>query len=256
MATSPASAPAAAPGGLPAAEDYRIASVDEAEVLRYLGGPRAVAGDGALARRVRAACDRALALARPRGALRSFPLAPAGDDGALGLTGARLRLPGEDVARHLAGCTEAVLLVVTLGADVDRELSLLGATDPVGQVVLDAAATALAERAADAATARVVAHAAARGLGATGRFSPGYGDLPLSCQADLLAAVDALRLLGVGLTASGLMVPTKSVSAVVGVGPGVRPDPALGGDSRRGACGVCQLRDFCSLRRSGGTCHA
>lgn len=246
-----APSPAAPARGLPAVEEYRLGPPDRDEVLRYLGGAGAAEGT-AVAGRLDAACSRALELARPRGALRAFRVRPDGDG--LGLEGARLRLTGRDVRRHLAGSTEVVALVVTLGAGVDRELRLLSSTDPVGEVVFDAVATALAERAADAASARVVAYAASRGMGATGRFSPGYGDLPLACQRDLLASVDAMRLLGVTLTGSDLMVPTKSVSAVMGVGPGVVPSPGDGA-AGLGACHVCRLRDFCTLRESGGTCH-
>ena len=58
-----------------------------------------------------------------------------------------------------------------------------------------------------------------RGLVPTRRYSPGYGDLPLSVQPALLDALDAGRRLGVTLTESLLMVPMKSVTAVVGIGP-------------------------------------
>ena len=49
------------------------------------------------------------------------------------------------------------------------------------------------------------------------RFSPGYGDLPLGYQRTLLAILDTPRKIGVSLTDTLLMVPSKSVSAVVGV---------------------------------------
>ena len=49
------------------------------------------------------------------------------------------------------------------------------------------------------------------------RFSPGYGDLPLETQGPLLQLLEAERLLGVGLTDSLLMTPTKSVTAFVGL---------------------------------------
>ena len=51
----------------------------------------------------------------------------------------------------------------------------------------------------------------------TSRFSPGYGDFPLSQQAELCAVLNVNRLLGITLTPGGLMVPQKSVTALIGV---------------------------------------
>ncbi|HQE70821.1 MAG TPA: hypothetical protein PK071_06860, partial [Atopobiaceae bacterium] len=48
-------------------------------------------------------------------------------------------------------------------------------------------------------------------------FSPGYGDLPLAVQPVLLSSVDAQRRLGISLTDTLLMVPTKSITAVTGI---------------------------------------
>ena len=48
------------------------------------------------------------------------------------------------------------------------------------------------------------------------RCSPGYGDFPLQAQREFFAALDCYRAIGVGLTDSLLMTPTKSVTAVVG----------------------------------------
>ena len=78
--------------------------------------------------------------------------------------------------------------------------------------------------------------------------APGYGDLPLSCQPTLLSVLDATRRLGITLTPSLLMVPTKSVTAVLGY----FPQPRIGA---RPGCKECNLRDYCSIRASGTTCH-
>ena len=51
----------------------------------------------------------------------------------------------------------------------------------------------------------------------TSRYSPGYGDLPIESQHTILNLLDASRKIGVSLTGSLMMVPSKSVSAVIGV---------------------------------------
>ena len=76
----------------------------------------------------------------------------------------------------------------------------------------------------------------------TDRFSPGYGDLPLALQRDICTVLDASRRLGVQVTDSFLMNPSKSVTAVVGLSE--RPQPA-----RIRGCGVCTLREHCHYRK-------
>ena len=48
------------------------------------------------------------------------------------------------------------------------------------------------------------------------RFSPGYGDLPLDIQGELLSALSAENLLGITLTEKKMMIPAKSVTAIIG----------------------------------------
>ncbi|MBR3234277.1 MAG: hypothetical protein IKG11_01540 [Atopobiaceae bacterium] len=229
-----------------ARESYRIKGVSTDDVLRYLGY-HGQSFDGQLARRIDAAVVRCLTLAKPRGTLAAFYV-HRHDEKAIELEGCTLCLIGHDICAHLDTASEVVLFAVTLGADIDRELRRLSLTDPLGQVVFDAASTALVERAADAANAHVRAYAAQKGAFTSWRFSPGYGDLPLFTQRDLLAALDATRQLGITLTPSDLMVPTKSVTAIVGVHP--TPQPGL-----ESSCSICSLYDFCTIRQTGRTCR-
>ena len=91
----------------------------------------------------------------------------------------------------------------------------------------------------------VVCNCAGRFL--TDRFSPGYGDLPLSLQADFLRATDAGRKLGITVNDSFLMTPCKTVTAVIGLSE--RPQPA-----RVRGCAHCNLRESCRLRQKGESC--
>ena len=205
------------------------------EVLRYLGyDGQDLSSD--LERRIVRAMERCDRLVRSGVVRRAFAM----DD-------LPLSLPGQSIAEHLRGAREVVLFTATLGHDVDRELRLLSATDPLGQVVFDAAATAAIERVANETEAQIRSEAAERGLYCSWRFSPGYGDLPLDVQPAFLRVLDATRRLGLSLTPSNLMVPTKSVTAIVGIHP--TPQPGLAS-----SCSVCTLSEFCALRSRGLRC--
>lgn len=117
------------------------------------------------------------------------------------------------LAKFLAPCTSAVLFAATLGMGVERYLCSLESSGAANVFFADAAASAFIEAVCDRAEEMI----SERFGNVTGRFSPGYGDLSLDIQAPLLSALNAGRMLGVTLTDSMLMIPRKTVSAIIGV---------------------------------------
>ena len=49
------------------------------------------------------------------------------------------------------------------------------------------------------------------------RFSPGYGDLDISYQKDFIRLLDTPKKIGLSLTNGGMLAPTKSVTAIIGI---------------------------------------
>ena len=156
-------------------------------------------------------------------------------------------LQGEDIRRHLEGCTQAILLAVTLGAGVDAQIRRAGVGDIAASVASDALGSALAEQAADLAESELRQWAAKEGKYLTGRFSPGYGDWPITVQPLVAAALDTARRAGICVTDSNLMTPRKSITALLGVSD----HPVKG---QLAGCGHCVLRSRCEYRKRGKTC--
>ena len=165
--------------------------------------------------------------------------------GNISLPEAALTLPGTLAEKMLAECGTAVLMVCTLGAEFDRMEREWQARDMARAAVLDACGSAWTEAACDAAEEEI--RSRFPGMYLTDRFSPGYGDLPLSLQADFLRATDAGRKLGITANESFLMLPSKSVTAVIGLAD--RPQ----GAKIRG-CAYCGMRENCEYRRGGKFC--
>ena len=88
----------------------------------------------------------------------------------------------------------------------------------------------------------------AQGHYLTGRFSPGYGDCPLTLQQPFAIALDTVRGLGMAVTPENLLTPRKSVTAILGVA-----DHLVTG--ARAGCGHCLLREKCEYRKRGTTCE-
>lgn len=104
---------------------------------------------------------------------------------------------------------EVGIFAATLGVGADMLISRYSLINPSRAVMLDGAAGAMIECFCDKVTAE---HFGAR---AQERFSPGYGDLPLQIQSTLLNMLDANLKIGLTLSESLMLLPTKSVTAIV-----------------------------------------
>ena len=211
------------------------------EVLRYLG-----AGAGApepLRRQVEALARELAGRIQPRSACRLFPLIRERDGFSLPQTG--VTLTGRTANTMLETCDQAVLLCCTLGSEFDALLRARQVRDMAQAAILDACGSALVEAGCDALTAQLAGRFPDKHL--TDRFSPGYGDLPLALQPPICTALDARRRLGVHVTASMLLNPGKSVTAILGLSD--RPQMA-----RVRGCAYCAMQESCALRKGGKHC--
>ena len=130
-----------------------------------------------------------------------------------------LTLPSRDLKRALAGCGYAVALAATLGMEMDRLIARYRRISPVRALLLHAIGAERIERALDVFSAGLSRELAPEGLTLRPRFSPGYGDLPLAVQPQLFALLDCERRLGLTLSQSLTMTPSKSVTALAGIRP-------------------------------------
>lgn len=211
-------------------------SVPVREALHFLGW-RGGPVEPQLEDRLRALCKQVGRELEPRTIMRTFDI---GKDGVF--AGTRFCPEGGDVRAMLEPCFQGVLLAATLGAQSERMLLRAQARNAADALLLDAVLSAAIEAVCDAQEAALRRSLGAQGLYLTDRFSPGYGDMPLAQSAEILAVLDASRRIGLTLTASGLMLPRKSVTAVMGIS---RERVAR----RPAGCEACSARKTCALRR-------
>ncbi len=158
-----------------------------------------------------------------------------------------LELPGQDIHQLLRDCGNVVLFALTLGPGPEGLIRREGLRSPTAALILDACASAACEQACDELQAQLEARLCAEGLFSTDRFSPGYGDLPLTVQQPLLELLDAQRRCGITLSRTCIMSPSKSVTAIFGLAD--KPQ----GKRARG-CAFCSMNQNCSFRKAGITC--
>lgn len=217
----------------------RLTGLNEKEILLYLGY-RGQEYPKDWKEQIKRCEKEVLAAASPRLVWRRIPVDGAGFQS--------LSLTGKDIGELLAGCHEAVLMAVTLGQGIDRLIARKSVNNMADAVIVDACASAAVENTADNFEFDLRREVEAEGAYLTDRFSPGYGDLPLSAQRKLCAALDTERKIGLSLSPSFLMVPGKSVTAVLGIS---KKPKAL----RKRGCETCSLSGDCIYRKEGKSCY-
>ncbi len=218
--------------------------IDFAEVLRYLGR-REQAVDERLTRQIEHMSEMLIASATPRYTYGLFDVT-ANEEGCRIGEGV-LMLPGEDIKGHLGSAVQCALMAATIGAGVDALLTRISKKSMADTIVLDACATVAVEYVCDRVEEELQKYAEKKRLHITHRFSPGYGDLPLQIQPNIAQLLDIHRRIGVSTTDTCLLVPRKSVTAIVGILTGLAPEARTG-------CEGCKKARRCLYRKKGEHC--
>ncbi len=179
----------------------------------------------------------------PRYTFRLFEINASEDS--IEVCGTELVLRGQSIKEHLEGCQKCVLLCATLSAGADKLIRQLEAADMAMAFVTDCLASSVIETVCDEAEQEMRSRLPKSYF--TWRFSPGYGDLPLDLQGTFLNVLEAQKRIGLNVTESGMLVPAKSVTAVIGVSD--RPIAR----AKQGCVG-CNMYNDCKFRKGGDHC--
>ena len=152
------------------------------------------------------------------------------------------QVKSRDLAKNLRGCGQVILFAATIGEGADFLTRKYSRTNVAKAVVMQAAAAAMVEAFCDEENKKLREQAEEQGWFLRPRFSPGYGDFSLEHQRDFARVLEMQKTVGITLSESLLMLPSKSVTAVIGAG---RTDTkcVLSG------CESCGNAD-CAFRRS------
>ena len=146
----------------------------------------------------------------------------------------------EVLIRLLEQCEKVAVFVLTIGNHLEEMVARLAEDGLVLQAsVLDAIGSDVAETVADFVQERIGDVARAQGLTTSRRFSPGYCDWDISQQKMVFRAMNGDSA-GVRLNGGCLMLPRKSISGIIGIGPS--------DIENYNPCKTCQKRD-CVGRR-------
>lgn len=214
--------------------------INRNEALRYLG-VRGKTPDALTAEVVDSCIEEVQRVAEPRQVSRIYPLQRMEGEGGTCLDGGCFLTQSRNLDRNLRDCEQVLVFAATLGVGIDRLLARYGKIRMSRAIVLQAVSAAAIEGYCNELNREWKEKFLSEGWYLRPRFSPGYGDFALENQTSILQGLEAGKWAGITLTDSLLMMPSKSVTAVIGM-------------SRRPAncilegCEVCQKTD-CAYRR-------
>jgi hypothetical protein len=157
------------------------------------------------------------------------------------LLGGGAALTGPLVTHQLGGAKRVVAAVCTIGLELENATSHLLNEDPLYALALDGLGNAAVENLAQQVCGRIAEQVQGEGLQASSPLSPGSPEWPVEVgQPQIFAMLDPSKA-GVTLTSGGMMIPKKSISFVVGLGPEM---------SQAGMCAVCSLKETCRYRHA------
>ena len=187
--------------------------IKQSEVLRYLGY-RGQKVDETIMEQIRECIRETLKVIQPRCVYRRFPLTFLAEDT---MEAGGLVLKSRNLSTNLRGCREVIYFAATLGNGVDRLMTRFGRLNITKAAILQAVGAAVMEAYCDQCQRGFEEKLEEDHLFLRTRFSPGYGDQPLSIQGRFLDTIEATKRAGIYLSEGDIMLPEKSVTAIMGV---------------------------------------
>ena len=142
-----------------------------------------------------------------------------GDEVSLG----KIKIKSHSLGRNLDGCRYAVIFAATAGVGIDRLIAKYSRLSPVKALCMQAIGAERAEALCneaekDIASEWINSDEPKGKRFSRPRFSPGYGDLPLDVQKQIFDLLEPYAKIGLSLGDSLMMSPSKSVTAIIGLG--------------------------------------
>ena len=207
------------------------------EAIRYLGYGRNAVDDQTLAL-IRDSFESLESVAGSKSIYRIFDLRHQSEEC---FQIGNIQMESRSLGRNLKKCEKLILFGATLGTGVDRLITRASLTDMASAVVLQSCAAAMLEEYCDSVQEAISAELEQEGWYLRPRFSPGYGDFAIQYQKPLMQMLDCAKTIGLTMTDSFMMTPTKSVTAVIGMSRLKERCPVQG-------CESCEKKD-CEYRR-------
>jgi len=217
--------------------------IDKKEVLRYLGYKNQKI-DNNMINLIDDCCTEIIDLCKETFVYEVFDIERKND--LIFLIGSTLVLKDKDIKDLLINSKKCVVMAATLGSGVDSKIAYYSRFNITKGLIMDACATTAIEYLCDEVQNEIMENALKDNLFITTRYSPGYGDFSIDNQAEILNVLETYKKIGLSVTESNIMLPRKSVTALIGLSEIRSP-------KQNKSCGSCKNIN-CNFRKDGGYC--
>lgn len=227
-----------------------LIEIDEGEVLRYLQYKNQDI-EYNLSEKIKKCIKKTREIINPRFIFRKYKIKKlklSDVKSEVYLEGANLTLKSDDIHNLLLECDECILMSATLGLEIEKEIRKLTYTDLTKGIIVDACATTAIEEVCDIVQDNIAKKLLKEDKYITYRYSPGYGDLPIEKNVDINNLLNSQKEIGLTVTNSGIMIPRKSVVALIGVSH-------KGITNTKKSCENCSNRHNCDYKKEGNSCE-
>ena len=165
-----------------------------------------------------------------------------------GMDGTRISLEGDKAVHGPAlpalfpEAKELAAIICTIGPSLEKQASgYTKSGQALRGMLLDGIGSAAVDTLIPEALKPIAAEVSSRGYEISSPVNPGMPGFPMTEQWNLMELSQAHEI-GVSLTQSGILVPRKSVSMVIGIGP------SMTRWTQAEVCARCSLRETCAYK--------
>ncbi len=157
------------------------------------------------------------------------------------LDGLSMKLSGNSISSHLSQCHSLTLFAITLGSTIEKEINKLQLNNITSSFLMDNGASILIDQLCYEYTQTLSKYV-------TYPFSPGYGDFSINYQSKIMTVLECQKTIGLTLTDKNIMLPRKSITAVVGISS----TPIT---SNNLSCENCKIINKCNFYKHDKKCY-
>ncbi|MGL5330233.1 MAG: vitamin B12 dependent-methionine synthase activation domain-containing protein [Peptostreptococcaceae bacterium] len=162
------------------------------------------------------------------------------------LEGTNLQLESNDLYNLLKDCHKCILMATTIGLDIEKQIRKYSYTELTKSIIIDSCGTTAIEEVCDIVEDKIKEEVLVEGEYLTYRYSPGYGDLNIESNTKILNILNGHKEIGLTITDSGIMIPRKSVVAIIGI--------KNTKSNNKKSCHNCKNKNTCKYRKRGSGC--
>lgn len=225
---------------------FNLININKSEVLRYLEYKGQDINDN-LKNTINECIKLTKDKINPRYMLRVYPILRKKENNEIKVKGSNLKFSSKDIYKLLKNCDECIIIATTIGMEIEKEIRKHSYTELTKSIILDACATTAIEELCDLIQENLNLKLSNQGKYITNRYSPGYGDLSIDTNIEIINLLNSSKEIGLTITENKIMIPRKSVIAIIGISNSKV-------EVENKSCLNCKNYDSCKYKRGDEAC--